>query len=154
MCLRNCSSCSLGSTAVYTPYGAGGRNVTNIFQSTLCKGPLPLLHLEPALVSVHCFLGSCTRQRAGLTELMVSQALQQTLALLQFALPREYLGQTGGKCVIWGEEACWLAKCQRFRSGNVLGFVLTLGKKGKKAKERKKCVCCLRSHSTNKYFSF
>lgn len=43
-----------------------------------------------------------------------------------------------------------------FRSGKVPGSVLALGKKGggEKAKERKKSVCCPRSHSTNKYFPF
>lgn len=100
------------------------------------------------MVSVLCFLESHTshREPAGLTELLVSQALQQPLVLLQFVPPRERLGLLEDR-----RQMCnvrirgmlllpQLAKRQHFRAGNVLGFVLTLGKKGKKAKERKVCA--------------
>lgn len=47
-----------------------------------------------------------------------------------------------------------LESLQHFRSGNVPGFVMTLRKKERKRKERKKSVRCTKPHSTNQCFSF
>lgn len=81
-----------------------------------------------------------------LTVLLVSQALWQQLVLLQLALPRQHLGILENRRQMCNPRITdmlllpQLEKCQHVRSGNLPGFVLSLGKKGEKVKERKACA--------------
>lgn len=114
----------------------------------LCRSPLVPFCSKPSLVSVLCSLGPIRDkgELVGPTLLLVPQALQQQLVLLQLALPRQHLGILENRrqmCNLRITDMLplpQLEKHQHVRSGNVPGFVLSLGKKGRKVKERKACA--------------